>query len=297
MGKDFSVLRTGVIFFSVFFVSSLLAGDRIEDIFPELEGWKKDGTPRIYTPENLYEYINGAAESYLSYDFQKLTTINYEDKEGRSLTIDVYQHSSPANGFGIYSQEKSLQGDFVKVGAHGYYDKGIVNFVMGSTYVKMMSFGIEKEERTFMLNVARKIAAELKEETELPAILTCLPEKGKIENSERYIAQNFLGHGFLHSAFVADYMINDRRLQIFIIETLDISKAMAMVNHYLKHAGEKELSKGDNGSFQFVDRYYRSSGKMNLRWRGRWIWGFFSSDPSTTEYYLNKIGENLSKLN
>ncbi len=39
--------------------------------------WDQKTTPTLYTPENLWKYINGAAEHYLSYGFQRLATAEY----------------------------------------------------------------------------------------------------------------------------------------------------------------------------------------------------------------------------
>ena len=40
--------------------------------FPEIPGWKQSGEIQTFTPKTLYEYINGAADLYLSYDFEEL---------------------------------------------------------------------------------------------------------------------------------------------------------------------------------------------------------------------------------
>ena len=59
-----------------FFIPGLHAGGTdIAGIFPGFEDWTKKGKPDLYTPDNLFEYINGAAEVFLSYDFVKLATV------------------------------------------------------------------------------------------------------------------------------------------------------------------------------------------------------------------------------
>ena len=39
-------------------------------LFPEIAGWQKKGAVEIFSPENLYEYIDGAAENFIGYDFR-----------------------------------------------------------------------------------------------------------------------------------------------------------------------------------------------------------------------------------
>ena len=41
-------------------------GDEKSLVFPEMDGWKQDGKPQVFSPKTLYEYINGAADLYLT---------------------------------------------------------------------------------------------------------------------------------------------------------------------------------------------------------------------------------------
>jgi len=57
--------RKVLLFFLLVGVSiPLMAGD-----FPRIKGWKPVSDPLIYTADNLWEYINGAAEQFLSRKF------------------------------------------------------------------------------------------------------------------------------------------------------------------------------------------------------------------------------------
>ena len=44
-------------------------GDSLAALLPEIDAWSLTEDPAVYYPETLFEYINGAAEIYLSYDF------------------------------------------------------------------------------------------------------------------------------------------------------------------------------------------------------------------------------------
>ena len=43
----------------------------------DLEGWKKDGEALSYTADNLWEYINGSAETFLMYEFEEVAAQHY----------------------------------------------------------------------------------------------------------------------------------------------------------------------------------------------------------------------------
>jgi hypothetical protein len=265
-------------------------------IFPTLEGWTQKGKPDVYTPDNLFEYIDGAAEVFLSYDFQALATLTYENREKNSFTVDVYRHSSDRNGFGIYSSEKPQKGNFIPMGTQGYYEKGILNFLKGPYYVKMSGYDLGDNDKGVLTTAAGAIAKVLKGTTDFPGAVKCFPGKGKQTDSERYINQNFLGHSFLHSAFEADYEIAGKKFKVFIIETGRAEEVDKIVQSYLDFLDKKGIKvEANNNFYRFQDPYYRSYGMMNMKKEKNYLWGLFSTDNSTAESVIREIETNLKK--
>ncbi len=295
------LLISTVLVFSFLFLSAGSTPPGTDDMtgfFPEVTSMKK-GTPAIYTAGNLYEYIDGAAEVFLSFDFQKLASLTYEDEQKHSLTIDIYRHNNHINGFGIYSQEKPLQGDFLPIGAEGYYEKGVLNFFKGSYYVKMSAFDMGDKEKEMMMKAANAVAAKLPGPGFLPLPITCFPGKDRVLKSERYIARDFLGHGFLHSAFISDYENKEsgRKFQIFLMQGKDRKEAEKFVNDYLEFAKKKGVEVSVHKKFyRFLDPYYRSKGSMNIMSRGKYAWGMFGDDLNEVHYYIDTLEKNLEKL-
>ncbi|MCK4762522.1 MAG: hypothetical protein KAW12_10030 [Candidatus Aminicenantes bacterium] len=281
-------LITGAVFAS--------GGSDMTKFFPAVKGMKK-GKPDIYTPDNLYEYINGAAEIFLGFDFQELAALTYEDPQEHQLTIDIYRHSSARNGFGIYSQEKPVKGDFLKIGAQGYYEKGVLNFVKGSYYVKISGFDLGDKDKEVMTAAAEKISKKLVGADHFPLPTTSFPGRGKIVNSERFTAADFLGHSFLHSAFAADYKDSGTEFQIFIMEAATPKEARKIVENYFKFAKKKNSEISAYGDFfRFLDPYYRSKGQVNIRAKGKYVFGLFGDDMKRVRYYMDVISGNLANL-
>lgn len=291
-----------MIIIGCFCLTSILIGagtsGEMDSLFPQMEGWKQKGNPVTYTPDNLYEYIDGAADVFLSYDFVKLATVSLENVEKASITIDIYRHSSPVNGFGIYSQEKSKVGPFLPIGTQGYYEKGILNFLKGSFYVKISGYDLGDRDETVLTETAKLIAQKIDGDNHFPEIVECFPKEEKIENSERYVAENFLGHSFLHSAFVADYNKDGRKFEVFIIQANDENDAGKILDGYLDFVKGKgmEVENPGDGLCRFQDPYYRSSGKMHMKKNGKYIWGLFCQSPETADFFIKSISGNLAKL-
>ncbi|MDD8013312.1 MAG: hypothetical protein PHX05_07535, partial [Acidobacteriota bacterium] len=130
----------------------------IAAFLPELEGWRKSGSAETFVPGNLYEHIDGAAENFLAYGFEKLAVQSYANRDRQALTAEIYFHGTPENAFGIYSSEKPLAGNYIRVGGQGYEEEGLLNFVSGACYVKLNSFDLGPAQAVVLKAPAEKIA-------------------------------------------------------------------------------------------------------------------------------------------
>jgi len=135
----------------------------------------KLGEPMTFSPETLYDYINGAAEIYLQYNFQELVVQEYENDAGAFVTIEIYRHDTPLNTFGIYSQERYFEGTFLKIGAQGYYENGILSFFKGRYYVKLSSYGLGEKEESMLISLAKTLDGQLDGDTALPELTGEIP--------------------------------------------------------------------------------------------------------------------------
>ncbi len=270
------------------------ASDGNKGIFPNIAGWTPDGAPRVYSPDDLFEYINGAADVYLGYGFQELVSQSFDKGESQSLTIDLYRHDSNRNAFGIYSQEKPLEARFLDIGSQGYYEESVLNFWMDRYYVKIAGFDLGDADQATLTGLARDIADHLDGEKGFPTPVDCLPEEAMIANRERYIARDFLGHGFLCCAFVAEYEIGSGKTRLFIIEADGKSEAREMLDRYLALVEEKgnEIAR-DGRVYRFQDPYQSSSGPLYLTLQGKYLWGLFTGDPEVAALYLKEVEGGL----
>jgi hypothetical protein len=267
--------------------------DDMGGLFPDIASWTRDGAKAYYAPEDLFEYIDGAADLYLSYEFEELATLAYDGGAKRSLTVDIYRHSDLRNAFGIYSQEKPLEGNYVSIGTEGYYDTGVLNFFHGRYYVKLIGFDLQKEDEKILSDLARQIADRIGGEPEFPRALECFPADGKVARSERFIAQDVLGHGFLHAAYAADYRIDSSSVRVFIIEGKDDADANAMLEKYLELAREGGEVTADGDTWRFDDPRRSSAERFNLRSSGSYLWGLSANDDKTADRMLGLVEENL----
>ena len=260
--------------------------------FPEMAGWKQSGEIQIFSPANLYDYINGGADLYLKYDFQELKVAEYQNDRKVSVTIEVYRHKTPVHAFGIYSQERLGNANYLEIGAQGYSEKGVLNFLTADCYVKMSSVDAGPEDQAVLLAFAKKVVDNLGGKGSLPSILSSFPREGEKKNSEKFIAREFLGYAFFQSAFTADYELSGRKFKLFVIEGTDQNDCRNMIREYLKHTGNLQ-TKVEEGRFQLKDPYH---GGMDFYWKGNYIWGALDlADETLRSKVLNLFAEGLEK--
>jgi len=79
---------------------------------PVPSGWTAIDEEYRYDRDNLWEYINGAAELFLTYGFSELIVLDVE-KGDSGLTLSVYDMGSSLGAFGIFEREKPSSGDLL----------------------------------------------------------------------------------------------------------------------------------------------------------------------------------------
>jgi hypothetical protein len=268
----------------LFLPVSMLEGKTLN--LPEMSGWKLEGKPQVFSPETLYDYIDGAADLYHAYEFQELTVAEYKGEKKAAIIVEVYRHQDLNQAFGIYSQERLSDAKFIDLGAQGYYEPNVLNFISGPYYVKINGLNTGEDDERSLLPFARKFEEILGGKTSFPSILSSFPTEGKKKNTEKFISKNFLGYSFFHSGYTADYEVAGNKFKIFVIEGKNLENCREMLESYLLRTG-REAKQVAEGLHQVKDPYH---GEIDLFWKGKLIWGILGlEDADLRSQYLRKL--------
>lgn len=284
------------IFLAVFLIfSTVIIANETAITFPDIIGFEKDGDISVYDESNLYEYIDGAADGYIQLGFKKLTVQIYTKNEDTSFTVDIYEMKDTPSGFGIFKKEKSTANS-ISIGSDGYYENGMLNFYKGKYYVKLSSFGLGENDKKILNDSAKLISEQLKVEKK-KTMFDCFPIKNRVPNSEQYIGNDFLGHGFLHSAFTVKLTDNNIEINPFIIKTKNPAEIIEIINNYksLLKKKNKVISFNEN-MMSFYDPYYRNSGKMYLLQKDNVIIGLFSKNEEKAISLIKTIEKKIKEI-
>jgi hypothetical protein len=105
----------------------------------KVTNWKLVSPIKIYDKKTIFDYIDGAAEIYFAYDFNKVASAEY--KNGKtSIMIDIYEMLSPDSAFGIYSLNRYQDANYVNIGNEGILTGTSLDFWKGKYYCKTYCF-------------------------------------------------------------------------------------------------------------------------------------------------------------
>ncbi len=175
-----------------------------ESDFPEVDGWTREGEVLTYDADNLWEYINGAAELFVDFDVQTCRTADLSSGD-LTATVDLYDMGSPLNAFGVFNRESPDQGISLPGATAAVISPPYQALMLkGATYVKVNAVEGELTDESGR-NLLAGIAASLPGQAGLPSELDLLPETGKVPNTEGYQRRGFLGLAELTNCVYADY--------------------------------------------------------------------------------------------
>lgn len=191
-----------------------------------------------FNAENLYEKIDGRAESFIQFDVTGMAYTYYhpEDDDSSEAQLYIFEMANPLKAFGKFSSEKPPEAEPVALGDAGYTAAGSVFFHLGPYYTQVVLNTEDPKLAEFALEVARQVAEQMRpgstEGLQLattsptpepeqepaaepaapataaavtPAQLFELLPAGPGRSGETYAAQDVFGYAFLTDVFLADY--------------------------------------------------------------------------------------------
>ena len=235
-------------------------GTSADGLLPQakaVKGWKPEGDHYYYTPDDLFHYINGAADLFNSYDLVKLTGSEYSavSDNNKTMTVDIYDMNNKLNAFGIYQSKKDPDCLSLAIGAGAFGNDQYLFFYKDRFYVEIQAYLSDSDAKAILSRMARSIAKNIKGNNEPPAVLRYLPAAGLVPGSEKYITGGILGHAFLDKGLMADYRIGQDVVKAFVAFFPSPDTASAAFSAYkvfLKNAGKKQQNLKGFGKSMFA---------------------------------------------
>ena len=191
--KKMTLKTSGMLALSILFLfgtTGKITGDAMLELLPangEIDRWKRSGDPEVYAGEDLYVYINGGAEIYQEYGFDKVVLQDYTGPEERTVSLEIYRMSDPGAAFGMYSFKSGSSGQALDMGSGGRLEGYYLNFWKGSYLITITGFNEDSETVKGILALGRTVAEKVKVDGREPDIMGLLPPSGLKEAGRKYV--------------------------------------------------------------------------------------------------------------
>jgi len=206
----------------------------------QVAGWSVVREPRGFTAENLWEQIDGAADSFVAYGVQDVVFADYRQAgTGYEAVIEIYQLKDPLNAFGKYADERYPDYRFVQVGNEGYTGSNLVNFWAGPYYVKIRSFADKAAIRQELMKLAQSVVAKIATPGAEPRELSFFPRKDQVPHSAHYIPKDVLAQSYLTNGFQVEYKAGQKTSKLILMALDSTAAAQGALTRY-----RESVSKG-----------------------------------------------------
>ena len=149
-----------------------------------VQGWKADGQDKVYTRQNIFDYMDGGGEIYLAYDFQRLLAREYARPAAPRIVAEVYQMASSRDAYGVFTHD--TDGQPVSVGQAALYSAGLLRFWKDRFFVRLQAEDETPEVKAALMALGMQIASGIPQEGGKPSLLAAVPPPGLIDSSVHY---------------------------------------------------------------------------------------------------------------
>ncbi len=134
------------------------------DAFPAsgaVAGWDKTSDTRVFAPKDLYQYIDGGADQYISAGVVSTSTSDYKYQGQLEATVDVYTMGDAAGARKILETDLTKDAKTVQLGDAGVAYAQSVIFRKGPYLVRIVAYESTPGTPQALLALAHGVEAKL----------------------------------------------------------------------------------------------------------------------------------------
>ena len=158
--------------------------DFSKELPSDICGWRTTEIQVMTQPKELFRYINGGAELYLSYGFQRLYAMEYQNKQGEQIKVDIFELGSSYDAYGVFAHGRETQ--CKQFGQGSEYSSGLLNFFKDNYYISVVGYPESDEKKKIILQLGTLIDRLIPKEGPAPPLVNHLPTDHLVPESVRY---------------------------------------------------------------------------------------------------------------
>ncbi len=161
----------------------------LESLLPKdiPDGWALIDGPRIYMKKTLFEHVDGQAELFFKYGFQRSVFTIYQNRENpnHQIELDIYDMGNVLQAFGIFSRFRA-EDRVLGIGLDSYLDDQSALFYKGKYFVMLYA---AESNLSILKQLATSILLKIVDPSPAPKEIGFFPKDGLKLSSIQYFSE------------------------------------------------------------------------------------------------------------
>jgi hypothetical protein len=211
------------------------------------------GAPESFTPDNLYDKIDGKAELYTAAGFSCMNCQRFALKAAPDQWFEwfAYGMNGPQEAFSVFTVQRRTEGHALDIAPFAYRTQNALYFLCGTNYVEVVASAATQPLMDAVIDMAKRyLAANPVAASRLPG-MDLLPTENLIAGSYTLQSADVFGFDQFKDVFTAQYRINGAEVTAFVTSCATPAAARALSAAYrsfLLENGGKEITAPANSA-------------------------------------------------
>lgn len=195
---------------------------------PWLPAQLKDfGPAEGFTPETLYDKIDGKAELYLASGIVGMHCQRFALKtdENQWLEWFVYDMGTLPQAFSVFSTQRRAEGENLDLTDYAYRTQNAVYFVAASNYIEAIASSSDEALMNVTLDMARRFVAASPRSSERVPEFEVFPPENLVASSQTLESADAFGFDQFKNVFTARYRAGNADVTAFVTSCSSASAA------------------------------------------------------------------------
>ncbi len=195
---------------------------------------KEFGAPESFTPDNLYDKIDGKAELYVSAGVVAMNCQRFALKEAPDEWLEwfVYDMGKVPAAFSVFSTQRRSEGQPLDLTEYAYKTRNALFFVSGSNYVEAVASSASEPLMNAMLEMAKRFVSATAGGGTQMTEMQLLPVENMIAGSSVLQAADAFGFDQFKNVFTAQYKLEAAEAIAFVTTCSDANAANSLRDAY-----------------------------------------------------------------
>ncbi len=153
-------------------------------------GWMRAGEAAQYRGRAIFDYIDGAGEVFIAFNYKALSVQRYERAGRPAIVAEAYTMGTPQDAFGVFAWDR--HDPEARIGQGSEFGGGMLRLWKGRWFFSIYGEGEGKDQEEAVLEIGRKLAASVAEEGGPPRLMQALPDERRVADTARFVRSHVL---------------------------------------------------------------------------------------------------------